>query len=112
MILYNTSNDAQWHKYIFSGIQSTVCRSRYLLLGSYLYDVVAFSFLVVDDVRITGCIRHSNTEQLQFQKICLKIFQSFLLSEINLMLGTKLHGYKIKAGFEEFHKVLFLRTEE
>ena len=24
MILYNTSNDAQWHKYIFSGIQSTV----------------------------------------------------------------------------------------
>ena len=101
MILYNTSNDAQWHKYIFSGIQSTVC--RYLLLGSYIYDVVAFSFLVVDDVRITGCIRrHSNTEQLQFQKICLKMFQSFLLSEINLMLGTKLHGPKIKAGFDEF----------
>ena len=75
----------------------------YYLLGSYIYVVVAFSFLVVDDVRITGCIRHSNTEQLQFQKICLKIFQSFLLSEINLMLGTKLHGSKIKAGFDEFH---------
>ena len=47
MILYNTSNDAQWHKYIFSGIQSTVCRSRYLLLGSYIYDVVAFHFLLL-----------------------------------------------------------------